>query len=183
MRLSGNLKRAVFLDRDGVVNKAIIKDNLPQSPKKLSELEIIQGVRLSIELLKMKGFEIVVITNQPDIARGLITINEIESFHKKIESETGITNFYVCPHDEIDTCKCRKPKIGLIQNASIKLGIDLSTSYVVGDRWKDIEAGQTAGCQCFFIDYKYSEKQPMQPFIGVASLMEAAITILEGENE
>ena len=172
------MKKAVFLDRDGVVNKALVVNGKPYSPRLVEEVEIIPGVAQSVLELNKAGFEIVVITNQPDIARKKITTEIIKEIHDFIKKETGITDFYFCPHDDIDYCQCRKPKAGLITQAASDLKIDLNQSYLVGDRWKDITAGQVAGCKCFFIDENYSENKPNMPYTQVESLKEATWKIL-----
>jgi D-glycero-D-manno-heptose 1,7-bisphosphate phosphatase len=172
------LDRAVFLDRDGVVNKALVVNGKPHSPSSVEEVEIIPGVAQSVFELKNAGFEVIVVTNQPDIARKKITIEIIQEIHDFIKIETGINRFYFCPHDDIDYCQCRKPKVGLITQAASDLKIDLNQSYLVGDRWKDITAGQIAGCKCFFIDEDYSENKPKMPYTEVNSLKEATWKIL-----
>lgn len=171
--------RAVFLDRDGVVNKAIVRNGLPFSPKSKQEVEIIEDVKDCITRLEKLSFQIVVVTNQPDIARKKITINQVNDIHDFIKELTGIRNFFICPHDDSDNCECRKPKSGLLIQAAKLLKIDLGRSYMIGDRWKDIEAGQNAGCTCIFINRNYSENPPKYPFVEVKSLSEA-ISIIKG---
>lgn len=175
------MRRAVFLDRDGVVNLAFTKSGKPYPPRDLNQLIILAGVKESVRNLTQYGYVVVVITNQPDISNGRSSYGEVELIHKKIASLTGIDNFYVCPHLETDACPCRKPKPGLLLQAAKDLRIDLSKSYMIGDRWRDVGAGQSAGCKNYFIDYKYSEKRPVEPFITVLSLSHAVELIL-GEN-
>ena len=176
------MKKAVFLDRDGVVNKALVVNGKPYSPRLVEEVEIIPGVAQSVLELKKEGFEIIVITNQPDIARKKVTTEIIKEIHDFIKKETGITEFYFCPHDDIDSCKCRKPKDGLITQAATDLKIDLNQSFLVGDRWKDITAGQIAGCKCFFINENYSENMPSMPYTEVKSLKDATWKILNKKS-
>lgn len=180
MQQSGKLYRAVFLDRDGVVNQAINRGGKPHSPQKAEELIILNGVKDAVSLLHKNGFVTVVVTNQPDISRGDLSIELLSEFHRIISAETGIKNFYICHHDDKEDCECRKPRIGLITNAARELDLDLSKSFLVGDRWKDIEAGQRAGCRCFFVDYHYSERRPTPPFHTVTSLLEAVEIIMKG---
>lgn len=182
MQPSGSSQPAVFLDRDGVVNRALIREHTPNSPKRIEELVILNGVKEAVSILHDHGFVTVVVTNQPDIARGLLSLDLLSSLQKVISIETGLQNFYVCIHDENDDCDCRKPKTGLIKQATKDLNLDISKSFMIGDRWKDIEAGQRVGCKCFFIDNNYREKQPTPPFYTVTSLLEAAIIITEGAN-
>jgi D-glycero-D-manno-heptose 1,7-bisphosphate phosphatase len=177
------MKRAVFLDRDGVINKTRIINGIPSPPSSSKELELIDGVVESVRRLKTIGFLPVVVTNQPDIARGLTDKVDVEAINSHIRSITGIEYFYVCVHDDFDMCKCRKPAPGLLYDAALDLKISLKDSFMVGDRWRDIAAGQAAGCKNFFIDYKYPEKQPVQPFKRVSSLIAAVDVIVDGGYE
>lgn len=171
------MNKAVFLDRDGVLNTAPIIGGVPSSPSKKNDLHIIPGVRSAINLLKIHGLIPIVVTNQPDIARGKVRIETVSEIHEILCKTLGIEHFYVCPHDDCHECDCRKPQPGLIIKASVDLNIKLEESFMVGDRWKDIEAGQAAGCKSFFIDYSYNETQPCQPFTKVSSLYEAVSLI------
>jgi D-glycero-D-manno-heptose 1,7-bisphosphate phosphatase len=171
------LKRAVFLDRDGVINKTIIRNGKPYSPSDMSQVEIIAGVNSALDKFRYLNFEIIVVTNQPNIARGIDHPNFLIEVHNYLKSKLSIENFYICLHDDSDNCICRKPLPGLLMIASQELDINLSDSYMIGDRWKDIEAGQQAGCMCFFINYGYDEKQPEKPYTEVNSLLEAATVI------
>ena len=172
------MKRAVFLDRDGVVNLAYTRSGKSYPPKDLSQLIILPNVEESVKNLTKFGFVVVVVTNQPDISNGNSSYEILNAVHKEISSRTGIENFYVCPHIDSDNCTCRKPKPGLILKAAKDLNLDLRKSYMVGDRWRDVGAGQSAGCKNFFIDYNYCEKRPVEPFITVSSLLQATEIIL-----
>ena len=174
-------RKAFFLDRDGVLNKVYVHGGLPFPPKVKSELEILPGVSKAIELLKENNFEIVVVTNQPDVARGTTSREIVEEFQKYLMKSLKIDYFYTCFHDDKDNCACRKPKPGLILAAARELNICLNRSFMVGDRWKDISAGQEVGCSCYFIDYNYQESRPNPPFYTVTSLYEAAL-IITGSN-
>lgn len=182
MQPSGNRYPAVFLDRDGVLNQSLIREGKPYSPRKVEDLIILDGVKEAISLLHKKGFVTVVVTNQPDVALGHLSSEMLSELHKLISEEIGVQYFYTCKHDDYEDCECRKPKIGLIEKASEDLNLDVSKSFMIGDRWKDIEAGQRAGCKCFFIDNNYSEQRPSLPFDTVTSLLEAARVITEGVN-
>ena len=175
------MKAAAFLDRDGVINASYIRNGIPHPPESFLEVQILPGVFEAINLLIANSYLPVVISNQPDIARKKIELSSVQSINDYIAQETGITNFYICPHDDSDSCKCRKPKPGLIETAASDLDIDLTKSFLVGDRWRDIEAGQSLGIPSYFIDYSYSELKPKLPFIKVSSLFEA-VTIRIGEN-
>ncbi len=168
------MRRAVFLDRDGVVNRALLRDGKPYPPAALSDLRVLPGVREACRKLREAGFALILITNQPDIARGAIAPGDVAEMHARLRRYLELDDIRVCPHDDSDQCDCRKPKPGLLLEAAKTFNIDLGTSFVVGDRWRDVEAGQRAGCRSLFIDYGYRERQPNGPFLRVRSLSEAA---------
>lgn len=172
------MKRAVFLDRDGVLNDAVVKNGRPHPPSSMEQFKITVGVKEACGLLKNAGFELIVVTNQPDVTRGKSTVEQVEEFHEYLRKNLEITHFYTCYHDDQDECLCRKPRPGLILNSSQELGIDTQKSFMVGDRWRDIEAGNAAGCQSIFIDHSFDEKQPKNYFSRVTSLLEAVHVIL-----
>jgi D-glycero-D-manno-heptose 1,7-bisphosphate phosphatase len=172
-------RRAVFLDRDGVINRATVQNGKPYPPARPSELEILPGVREALCRLQAADFRLIVVTNQPDVARGTQSRETVEAMHEMLrKAGLPITAFYVCYHDGPANCDCRKPRPGLLLSAALDHLLDLKGSYIVGDRWRDIEAGQRAGCRAFFVDYAYDEPQPQPPFVGVTSLAEAADRIL-----
>jgi D-glycero-D-manno-heptose 1,7-bisphosphate phosphatase len=173
------MKKAVFLDRDGVLNRSVLIDGVPKPPTSLEEVEILPGVIEAIQYLRRHDFVPVVVTNQPDVARGHITESQVEAINTQISARTKIDHFYTCFHDDADLCACRKPLPGLIHLASRELDLSVHESYLVGDRWRDIAAGQAAGCKTFFIDYSYDEKMPKMPYRKVLSLLEAATLIVE----
>ena len=177
---SGQLRPAVFLDRDGVLNRAVVRDGKPFPPSGIGELELLPEVASSLLDLKAHGFDLFVITNQPDVARGNQTRETVESIHQALASSLPIDDIFVCYHDDADQCACRKPLPGLLLEAQRKHNIDLSRSFVVGDRWRDIDAGHSAGCKTILIDYGYRERQPAQPpEATVRSLREAADWIIQ----
>ena len=170
--------KAVFLDRDGVINKTHMIDGKPYPPPDLDQLEMIPGVDQAILQLRDRGYVCIVVTNQPDVARGETSKETVESINQFLIQHLAIHEIISCYHDDQENCDCRKPKPGSLITAALKYNIDLSKSFMVGDRWRDIEAGQNAGCRTFFIDYQYSEKQPTNPTYRVASLSEAVHIIL-----
>lgn len=176
------MRRAVFLDRDGVINRAIVRDGKPYPPATLNQLEILPGVHRAVGRLKQAGFLLVVVTNQPDVARGTTPKAVVEEINAHIMRHLTLDEIRTCYHDSGDGCECRKPRPGALLAAAREHGIDLGQSYMVGDRWRDIEAGQKAGCRTFFIDYGYAEKQPELADHRVDSLKQAAELIL-GERE
>jgi len=176
---SPHLRPAVFLDRDGVLNRALVRDGKPFPPSSPQELELMPGVALSLLDLKARGFALFVISNQPDVARGTLTRQAVQSIHQTLLSALPIDDIFVCYHDDADHCACRKPLPGLLLEAQRKHNIDLSRSFVVGDRWRDIDAGHNAGCKTVLIDYGYNERKPARPpDATVRSLREAADWIL-----
>jgi len=150
-------RRAVFLDRDGVLNRAIVRGGRPFPPASVEELEILPEARRACAMLRGAGFLLIGVTNQPDIARGTQTLEAVERLNHQIEREFGLDALRFCPHDDHDHCSCRKPSPGLLLDEAHARGIDLAASFMVGDRWRDIEAGQRAGCRSIFIDRGYNE--------------------------
>ena len=176
------MKRAVFLDRDGVLNRAVLVDGVPRPPSSIYEVEILEGAREAIQILQQRDYVPVVVTNQPDVARGVVSEGHANGINSFVGKQTNLKHFYSCFHDDSDFCICRKPLPGLIQRAARELNLEISASYLVGDRWRDIEAGQAAGCRSFFIDYSYPEKTPSPPFTRVLSLLEAVQIITGGSD-
>ncbi len=176
------MRRAVFMDRDGVLNRAILRDGKPHPPATLAELRVLAGVRDACRRLHEAGFALILITNQPEIARGTITAEQVAAINLGLQRFLGLDDIRVCPHDEAAHCACRQPRPGLLLDAAREGHIDLASSYVVGDRWGDVEAGQRAGCRAVFIDYGYRERRPDGPYLKVHSLREAANWIVEMAN-
>ena len=178
-----HMRRAVFLDRDGVINRALVRDGRPYPPATLSDVEILPGVRQAMLALHEKDWLLVVVTNQPDVARGTTPRAQVEAINAYLQQELPIGDFRTCFHDSGDGCGCRKPLPGALLDAARVHNIDLGASYMVGDRWRDTEAGASAGCKTFFIDYGYDEKQPESVDFRVSSLSEATDIILGRKYE
>jgi D-glycero-D-manno-heptose 1,7-bisphosphate phosphatase len=172
----------VFLDRDGVLNRAIVRGGKPYPPAGLDELEVPPGVPGACRLLKDAGFLLVVVTNQPDVARGTQTPEAVEAIHRALRSRLPLDDVRVCFHDDASGCHCRKPKPGLLLDAARDWNIDLGRSFLVGDRWKDISAGRAAGCTTVFLDYQYAEPTACQADYSTSSL-EDAVTWILGVHE
>jgi D-glycero-D-manno-heptose 1,7-bisphosphate phosphatase len=172
------LQRAVFLDRDGVINRAVVRDGKPHPPATLAALEILPGVADAMQALHEAGWLLIVVTNQPDVARGTASLADVEAINLHLQECLPIDEFRTCYHDSSDGCNCRKPLPGALLAAASAYGIDLPASYMVGDRWRDTEAGERAGCKTIFIDYGYAEKQPEKFNHRVRNLTEAADIIL-----
>lgn len=172
---------AIFLDRDGIINRAIVRDGKPHPPASLEELQILPGAFASLPQLANSGYTLIGVTNQPDVARGTQSRQTVESFNALIQSELPIREIFVCYHDNEDNCDCRKPKPGLILHAAQKYELDLSRSWMVGDRWKDIAAGQAVRLKTIFVDYHYAETYKGLPAdFTVEDLMFLAEIILRG---
>ena len=172
------MRRSVFLDRDGVINRAIVRDGKPYPPTNLVELEILPGVHEALEKLHAANYLLIVVTNQPDVARGTAKREDVEQINAFLSAQLPIDQFKTCYHDSDDGCDCRKPLPGSLLEAAKECNIDLSKSFMVGDRWRDIEAGSSAGCKTFFVNYRYSERRPETPDFIVSSLLEAQQIIL-----
>jgi D-glycero-D-manno-heptose 1,7-bisphosphate phosphatase len=172
------VRKAVFLDRDGVLNAAVVEAGKPYPPPSLAELEILPGVQQALAELRAAGYLNVVVTNQPDVATGKQSRQVVDAMHARLLRELALDDIKVCYHTEEQGCTCRKPKPGMLLEAGRAHGIELSSSFLVGDRWRDVAAGQAAGCRCFFIDYGYRETLPEPPYVKVKSLLEAAGLIL-----
>ncbi|MCF8165907.1 MAG: HAD family hydrolase [Rhodoferax sp.] len=172
------MRRAVFLDRDGVINRAIVRNGKPYPPASIVELEILPGVHEALQKLHDANYLLVVVTNQPDVARGVSRREDIELINSFLASVLPIDAFKTCYHDSGDNCNCRKPLPGALLEAAQEHNIDLSQSFMVGDRWRDVEAGASAGCKTFFINYRYAEQKPDAPDFVVPSLLEAKKIIL-----
>jgi D-glycero-D-manno-heptose 1,7-bisphosphate phosphatase len=169
---------AAFLDRDGVINRAIVRDGRPYPPASLEQLEILPGVPRALAALHEAGLRLIVVSNQPDVARGTAAQESVDAINEALLRALPLDAIRCCLHDTHHDCDCRKPRPGLLLKAAADFDIDLSRSWMVGDRWRDIEAGRAAGCHTIFIDYAYKEAQPEQMDHRVASLPEAVPIIL-----
>jgi D-glycero-D-manno-heptose 1,7-bisphosphate phosphatase len=181
------MHRAVFLDRDGVINRPIIRDGKPYPPRSLDEFELLPGVPEACRLLKELGYLLVVATNQPDVGRGTLTREAVDRIHVSMVEELPIDRVMTCFHAGEaygDSCDCRKPRPGMLLSAAAELGIALPRSFMIGDRWRDIDCGMLSGCKTIFLDWGYQEPLKEQPDYRVRNLLEAAklIQILDLED-
>ncbi|PYK60679.1 MAG: HAD family hydrolase [Verrucomicrobia bacterium] len=172
------MKRAVFLDRDGVLNRSVVRAGRPYAPTSLDEFELLPGVLEALTDLRTAGFVLVVVTNQPDLATGRIRPEVAEAIHQKLRALLPIDDIKVCGHVDEDDCSCRKPRPGMLLEAARDWSIDLYRSFIVGDRWRDVAAGKAAGCKTIFVDYGYAEELADRPDFVVTSLPEAVKIIL-----
>jgi D-glycero-D-manno-heptose 1,7-bisphosphate phosphatase len=129
--------------------------------------------------LRREGFLLIVVTNQPDIARGKANRGDVDNINAQLAAILPLDAIEVCEQDDKEQCECRKPKPSVILRGREKLGVDLVGNFLVGDHWRDIEAGRRAGCRAISIGDGYGEFFPSSPTINVASLPEVASWIIK----
>jgi len=170
-------RRAVFLDRDGVINRPVVVDSKPYPPRSSAEFDLLPGVPEACSRLRAAGFLLVVVTNQPDVGRGTLDRATVELIHAEMCRRLPIDLVKVCYHAGEkygEPCGCRKPRPGMLLEAARELEIDLASSFMVGDRWRDVDCGKRAGCQTIFIDWNYDEPLREAPDLRAGSLLDAA---------
>jgi D-glycero-D-manno-heptose 1,7-bisphosphate phosphatase len=167
-------RRAVFLDRDGVLIRTYVRDGVPHPPRDLSEMEVLPGVSEAVDRLGALGLLRIVVTNQPDVARGAQTRDAVEAMNQVLVERLSLDDVYTCYHDTPDCCTCRKPLPGLLLQAAQRHEVDLAGSFMVGDRWSDVQAGLAAGCGTFLIRESYSQGERCQADFEVPDLAAAA---------
>lgn len=174
------MPRAVFLDRDGVLTRAVVRDGRPYAPSTLDAFEILPEAPMATRRFKEAGYLLIVVTNQPDVRRGLIAPSVLDEMHARLRAALPLDDILVCGCQESDPdCRCYKPRPGLLLDAAARWGLDLGASFMIGDRWRDIGAGRSAGCRTIFIDRRYAEDRPPEnPDKMVADLAEACDFIL-----
>lgn len=173
------LRPAVFLDRDGVIVIPEFRDRRSFAPRRLEDFRFYPDAAASLHRLRRAGFLLAVVTNQPDVGNGVVSRSEVEAMHETMVRELPVDAVKACFHRQDERCDCRKPKPGMILEAAGELGADLATSFMVGDRSSDVEAGRAAGCATVFIDLGYDEPAPQAPDFVVHSIAEAADVIIE----
>ena len=177
-----SLHPAVFLDRDGVLVAARVEDGVPRPAASPNKLDLLPGVAEACRLLREAGHLLICVTNQPDVARGTQDQAMVDAVNSQLRDRLGLDDVLVCTHDDDDHCDCRKPSPGLLLEAAQKWSIDLQASVMVGDRWRDIEAGRRAGCSTVFIDRGYAERAPDRPDVIAEGLLQAVPIILQGRG-
>ena len=177
--------RAVFLDRDGVINRALEREGRPYPPTSLAEFEILPDVPAALAKLKAAGYLLIVATNQPDVGRGTLRQEVVDQIHTRLSLQLPVDRVEVCfhPGKGLSECDCRKPKPGMLLHAARELDIDLAHSWMVGDRWRDVDCGHAAGCKTIFIDRGYAEELRQKPDFSARNLGEAADIILSPTNK
>jgi D-glycero-D-manno-heptose 1,7-bisphosphate phosphatase len=176
------LNKAIFLDRDGVINKGYVTNGKSYAPRKIEDFKLLPYVKESIEKLINNGYLIIVVTNQPDISNGLLSLDVLYLMHNKLREKLAVTDIYFCPHSKNENCECRKPKPGMIVAAAQKYKINFSKSFLIGDRASDIEAGKKVGCRLIFINRNYKESKPIIQEKTVNNLKSATNYILKNKK-
>lgn len=169
--------KAVFLDRDGVLNKTIIKMGKPRAPYSQEEFELFDGVGDAIKILKEAGYILVVVTNQPDVSRGWVSREQVDLINNLVLNRLKLDKIYCCFHDNFDSCLCRKPMPGMLLEGASDFNISMNDSFMIGDRCTDVEAGQKAGCRTFLVGEDTECLKNIDPTYKVQSLLEAALII------
>lgn len=175
---AGGPRPAVFLDRDGVLVVPEFRDGRSYAPTSLDRFRLYDSAVREVGRLRDSGFLLAVVTNQPDVGRGIIARDVLDEMHRRLMAELPVDLIEICIHDRKDGCSCRKPKPGMLLAAAAKLNIDLAASFVIGDRASDVEAGCAAGCRTIFIDLQYNEPKPAHCTFVVRSLGEAVDAVL-----
>jgi D-glycero-D-manno-heptose 1,7-bisphosphate phosphatase len=166
--------RAVFLDRDGVLNETVVgPDGVPRPPADLDQFVLMPGADYSCRELKALGFLLIVVSNQPDVVRGTQRREVVETINQRLTELVPLDDIRICYHDDVDDCDCRKPQPGLLLAAARDWDINMAASYMVGDRWRDIEAGSRAGCVTVLIDKGSGEAVSPEPTVRADSLRSA----------
>lgn len=176
----GGGARAVFLDRDGVLNAVVLRDGRPASPRTPDELVVEAGAAAAVRRLRERGYLVFAVTNQPDVARGLLTEAALAELMSRVEAEIPLDDWRSCIHDDVDRCECRKPRPGMVQGLARAWGVDLAASYLVGDSWKDMEAGRAAGCRTILLRRDYNSEATGGQEVG--TLDEAVDIILAADR-
>ena len=175
-------RRAVFLDRDGVINRVAVRNGTPHPPSHVEEFELYEDVPDGCAQLKAANFLLVVITNQPDVGRGTQSREAVEAMNLKMQSALPLLDrIKICYHAGKrygQPCGCRKPRPGLILRAAAELNIDPKRSYVIGDRWRDVDCARAAGCCAIFIQRGYKENLREAADFTVANFNDAVSAVL-----
>ena len=166
-----------------MINEGVVRDGKPYPPQTVEALKLLAGVEQAVGALKDQGYALVVVTNQPDVRTGVQRRETVEEMHRRLMDWLPLDAIKACYHTDEDGCSCRKPKPGMINEAAEELAIDPEASFMVGDRWRDIGAGNAAGCRSFYIDYGYSERRPDGDYLIVSNLPEAVEIILDRNSQ
>jgi D-glycero-D-manno-heptose 1,7-bisphosphate phosphatase len=174
--------RAVFLDRDGVLNRPKVRGGKAYPPASLEEFSIYPEAAEACAALKKAGYSLIVATNQPDVGRGTQRREEVDRMHQALRAALPVDRIEVCYDPGEQGSSCYKPAPGMLLRAAREMGVDLRVSFMVGDRWRDVDCGAAAGCRTVFIDRGYHEPLRTRPDYIVANVLEAAQVILENST-
>ena len=177
------MNRAVFLDRDGVINRPGIREGREVAPTRLEDFQFLPGIHDLVKVLRREGFRLIVVTNQPDVVYGRSGVETVEGMHRLVRSELEVDAIYVCFHVDADACDCRKPKPGLLLRAAKEFDIDLARSFIIGDTWRDMGAGRAAGCTTVLLTGNSNNAAAGQADCIVRSHREAGELILAGSRQ
>lgn len=177
------LARAIFFDRDGVLIRTHVREGRPYAIRKLADLEYLPGAREAVRRAHELGFLTIVVTNQPDVARGLANRTDVDAMHAQIIGTLGVDDVQACFEVESPDSRRYKPRPGMLLDAAEQFGIDLEASYLIGDRWRDIDAGRAAGCFSIFIDCGYSEELRQTPDAIVPDILAAMELVVAREQD
>lgn len=176
-------KKAVILDRDGVINAVTVLEGVPRPPRGLGDFQLLPGVKSAIDDLRKAGFLVFCLTNQPEIARGTIDRENVDAISSYLVERVGIQEVFVCAHDDADKCLCRKPLTGGVEHFFSKYNLTKVGSFLVGDRGKDIDAGLSAGLRTILISNGYYESQSINHDYLVRNISEAVEIITRVQDE
>jgi D-glycero-D-manno-heptose 1,7-bisphosphate phosphatase len=172
------MRPGVLLDRDGVLNRVVLRDGRGASPRSFAEFELLPGAARAVASLRAAGLPVLVVTNQPDVARGFLAPAELARMHEHLRRRVQPDEIYACLHDDADRCDCRKPRPGLLLRAAADFQLDLARSWMVGDSWKDVEAARAASCRMIFVAAPHADAGTSRPRRIAVSLADAAEIIL-----
>jgi D-glycero-D-manno-heptose 1,7-bisphosphate phosphatase len=175
-------RSAVYLDRDGVLVESLLHNGKPHAPTCFEDFAIISEAYDAVLRLHQAGYALIVVTNQPDVGNGFVERAVVERMNERLSAELPLDAIKVCYHAQSEECRCRKPAPGMLIEAAQEFGLDPASSYMIGDRWSDIDAGHAAGCATIFIDRGYDPPRTVQPDFIVLSLAEAVDRILKGQS-
>ncbi|MBX3503177.1 MAG: HAD family hydrolase [Alphaproteobacteria bacterium] len=174
------MARAAFLDRDGVLNQAIVRDGRPYAPRRLEDFVVLPEASAAVRRLRDAGFLVIVATNQKDVGEGLLGRETLEAMHARLREAVPVDDIRVCTC--VDECPCYKPNPGMLLDAARDWKIDLAASVMIGDRWRDIGAGRNAGCRTIFIDRGYAESLRHTPDLVATDLADAVAQLLDSSS-
>lgn len=172
------MNAAVFLDRDGVLNEVIMRDGMPGSPRALHELRLVPDIE-AVRRLREAGLLVFIVTNQPDVSRGHVSLALVESMIDAIRAVVPVDDYRVCIHEDHHQCACRKPKAGMLHDLARRWHVDPGRSFVIGDMWRDVEAARAAGCRSVLVRRSYNEDTSADDVVD--SLAEA-VDLVVGET-